>query len=62
MNTRWLRIDASFPGERAEQLVEMLGNGWYILDKTVTGDRYISYLLGEKADSDVGKCSPLEKK
>lgn len=57
MKTQWIKIDSAFPEFGSNQLKVFLEKGWRILDKTVTNDRYINYLLSDKADPDVGMCS-----
>lgn len=45
METQWLKIDSAFPEYQSKRLTQLLKEGWTIIDKTVTNDRYISYLL-----------------
>lgn len=45
METQWLKIDSAFPDYSAKRLEQLLEEGWVIIDKTVTNERYISYLL-----------------
>lgn len=50
-------IDTIFPDYKTESLKKMLSDGWSIIDKSIIKDRYIHYVLRDKADQDVGKCS-----
>lgn len=58
MQTIHIKIDGAFPDRFSTgELHRLLESGWHILDKTIIKDRYILYVLADKADSDVGKCS-----
>ncbi len=45
MKYETIKIDTAFPGFRDKQLEARLEEGWIIHDKTVTGDRYIYYVI-----------------
>ena len=40
-----IKVDGSFPEYGTKQLGDRLNDGWTIVDKTVTGERYILYLI-----------------
>lgn len=52
-----LKIDTAFHEYGSKRLKEYLERGWRIIDKSVTGDRYIYYVLRLCQDPDVGTCS-----
>jgi len=51
MEIETLKIDIAFPDYRAEQLRQMLLNGWIIKDKTVMNERYIFYVLQKQSNT-----------
>lgn len=42
-----IQVDGRFPNYKTEEVASLLEEGWVILDKTIVGDRYITYLLAE---------------
>lgn len=48
MKTQIIKVDSAFP-DSMRKINELLNDGWKIIDKTVTGDRYIIYIFAEKS-------------
>lgn len=45
--TQTIQVDGRFPDHRTEKLATLLEQGWQVLDKTIVGDRYVTYILTE---------------
>lgn len=53
MKHKTIKIDTCCNGNADYQLLDLLDAGWIILDKTVTNDRYIYFILEEPSISGV---------
>lgn len=61
MKHKIIKIDTAFSQSYDNDLVRLLDEGWIILSKTVSNNRYIYFILRSLIISyqakDVGKCS-----
>lgn len=48
MKTKTIKIDTAFPGDADIALINLLDDGYSIVDKSIVNERYIHYILQKK--------------